>query len=280
MLGLPLALVLAMTQLSGAGLAAGAASDAGSVSTYGRAAPTVSTRTIPYFSGSFSYAGGNYPYTMVGTNPRTSQATTVVRAVIVPLRFVFADGNVSEPGPAVGEVLRSPLFKPASFTSGITQYGDAIRRAMFWQEVARTNYHVLIAPARVLPTQTIVVPSGQGVCVKTGDPVGLPILGTHAAAPTGVVSTTWFGTGQTPGAFATLLAGLPIDPTEVVIVVNRNAFLSTSPIPYGAPLLGFHTAISTVNSQGTQKVLTAIWADYADPYTVQEFSSITQNIDG
>src|SRR5579859_1810509 len=149
-LGLPLALVLTLAQLPGIGLVAGAASDVGTVSAYGRATPTSTTRTIPYFSDSFSYAGTTYPYTMVGTNPRTSQATTTVRAVIVPLRFVFADGKVAEPGTSVGNVLRSPLFQRASFTSGVTQYGDAIRRAMFWQDVSGTNYHVLLDRPRVL----------------------------------------------------------------------------------------------------------------------------------
>src|SRR4051812_35125025 len=95
---LPLAFVLALVQISGAGLVAGAASNVGTVSTYGRAAPTSSTRTVPYFSDTFNYSGTSYPYMMVGANPRLSRGTTTVRAVIVPLRFVFADGNVSDPG--------------------------------------------------------------------------------------------------------------------------------------------------------------------------------------
>jgi hypothetical protein len=279
LLGLVVALVLSVAQLPAIGLAAGVPSDSETMLAYGHATPTSLTRTVPYFSDSFSYAGTTDPYTMVGTNPRTSQATTKVPVVIVPLRFVFADGSVSDPGTTVSDVLGSPLFRRASFSSGETQYGDATRRAMFWQDVAGTDYHALVEQSRIFPTQTLVVPADQGVFVQTGALIGLPILGTHAAAPTGVVSATWFGNGQTAGAFATLLATLHVDPIELTIVFSRNVVLSTDPIPFGAPILGFHTAVSTIDSKGVQRVRTAIWANYADPYTVQEFPNITQNVD-
>src|SRR5690242_6389125 len=50
--------------------------------------------TIPHWSDSFTYNGLVYKYTMVGTDPKKSSATTVIPTVLIPIRFVFADGNV------------------------------------------------------------------------------------------------------------------------------------------------------------------------------------------
>src|SRR5215467_9678234 len=49
--------------------------------------------TIPYWTSSFTYNGVVYPYRMVGTDPATSNSTTVIPTLIVPVKFVFADGN-------------------------------------------------------------------------------------------------------------------------------------------------------------------------------------------
>lgn len=271
-------LVFTLTVLSGGGLVAAAPASAGSVSGYGSVVPSPGARTVPYFSSSFTYGGVTYSYSMVGTDPSTTRTTTVVPTVIVPLRFVFADGHISDPGDVVPDALASPLFQPASFTTGVTQYGDAIRRAMFWQEVAASNYHVLLSPPLVLPTQTLKVPAAQGVYLEAGAAIGPPALGFHAAADTGVVSLTWFGNEQIAGAFGQLLARLNVDPRAVVIVVSRNAALSTDPVPYGAPVLGFHTTATSVVG-GVQKIQTAMWADYAEPYSVKEAPQITQNAD-
>ena len=86
-------------------------------------------RTIPYFEDTFVYAGQTYRYAMAGRNPKTTQGTMRIRTVIVPLRFVFADGRVFDPSSTIANLRRSPLFRPAPFTSGVTQYGDAIHPA-------------------------------------------------------------------------------------------------------------------------------------------------------
>lgn len=225
-LWLPIGLVLALVLLPSAGLASSGPANDGSTWSYGRVTPTSTTRTIQYFGDSFSYNNVTYPYTMVGTNLATSWATTTVPVLIVPLRFVFPDGHEADPAGAIRDVQASPLFTSASFTTGVTQYGDAIRRAMFWQDVSGTNYHVLLASPTVLPTQTLVVP-----------------------------------------------------PNALVMVVSRNAVLTSDPVPTGLPLLGFHKAAASTNSHGVTTVRTAIWADYAEPYVAAEAPTITQNVD-
>jgi hypothetical protein len=263
--------------LAGAALLASAPAAAaapGLTTTLGSVQPTPDARTVPYFGDSFSFRGVTYPYTMVGTNPRTSQATTTVPSLIVPLRLVFADGNVSDLGSTVSNVTASPIFQSANFTSGTTQYGDAIRRAMFWKYIARKDYHVLLGQPVVLPTQTLNVPSGQGVYLQAGDPIGPPAFGFHTAAATGVVSDSWFF-----AAYTQLLNTLKLDPATLPILLSRNVALSPKPVPYGPTLLGFHNAASSTAGNGNQQVQTGIWASYSDPYVVAEAPNIAQNVE-
>ena len=87
-------------------------------------------RTIPTFTDSFQFGGVTYSYTMVGTNPATDPRTTVVPTVLVPFRFVFPTGEVLSADQSVQAVKASPIYQPATFLSGTTQYGDAIQRAI------------------------------------------------------------------------------------------------------------------------------------------------------
>jgi probable HAF family extracellular repeat protein len=142
--------------------------------------------TIPHWSDSFTYNGLVYNYTMVGTDPKRGSATTVIPTVLIPIRFVFADGNVFDATtdlvngqtPIQG-IINSPLFQNYDFNSnagiyvgdggstglvrvGNTQYGDAFQRANFWDSVSTRspNYHVLLGQPTVLPVQIINVPYG------------------------------------------------------------------------------------------------------------------------
>jgi hypothetical protein len=243
--------------------------------TVGGVQPAAGARTVPFFSDSFSFNGTSYPYTMVGTDPRTSKATTTVPTVIVPLRFVFADGQVAEPGAAVSRVIASPLFQSARFKNGTTQYGDAIRRAMFWSYDAKTAYHVLLGQPTVLATQTINVPQAQGAYVPAGTFIGavgaLPI---HAAVPLGVINEHWLST-----ALDQLLNTLNVSPTALAMLLSRNVVTNT-----GVP--GFHgarvltsTESATGPPDGNQAVRTEIWASYGDPYFYTEVSNLTRSTD-
>lgn len=132
--------------------------------------------TIPHWTGEFSYHGISYPYRMVGTDPSKGSATTVVPTVLIPLRFVFADGSVIDSSTELVDgqtpiqgIINSPIFQPYPFSCGginvgITQWGDAAQRANFWNYVSTRSrdYHVLLGQPTVLPAQTIIVPSDQG----------------------------------------------------------------------------------------------------------------------
>jgi hypothetical protein len=131
---------------------------------------------LPTWSDSFTYQGLTYKYTMVGTDPKLGSKTTVIPTVIIPLRFVFPDGQVFDASsdlidgqtPVQG-IINSPIFKNYNFvlggkSVGNTQYADAFQRANFWDSVSgkARDYHVLLGQPAVAPTQTIVVPDGLG----------------------------------------------------------------------------------------------------------------------
>ena len=140
--------------------------------------PTPSTvqSALPTWSDSFTYQELTYKYTMVGTDPKLGSKTTIIPTVIIPLRFVFPDGQVFDASTdlvdgqtAVQGIINSPIFKNYNFvlggkSVGNTQYGDAFQRANFWDSVSvkAKDYHVLLGQPSVLPTQTIVVPDGLG----------------------------------------------------------------------------------------------------------------------
>ena len=143
---------------------------------------------LPTWSDSFSHQGLAYTYTMVGTDPKLGSRTTVIPTVIIPLRFVFPDGQVFDAStdlidgqtPVQG-IINSPIFKNYNFvlggkSVGNTQYADAFQRANFWDSVSTKarDYHVLLSQPTVLPTQTIVVPDGLGsydIDFSTGLPI-------------------------------------------------------------------------------------------------------------
>lgn len=112
---------------------------------------------------------------MVGTDPKRGSQTTVIPTVIVPLRFVFADGNVFDASTdlidgqtSVQGMVNSPIFQNHNYVIGgtnvgNTQYGDAFQRANFWDSISdsASNYHVLLGAPNVIPVQTIIVPVGK-----------------------------------------------------------------------------------------------------------------------
>jgi hypothetical protein len=140
---------------------------------HSKAGPGASLTT---WQGGFVYNNTQYNYTMVGTNPFTTNVGTGIQAFVVPLKLVyiqtdtifdptvdkFAGTNQS----VLTTVLQSPVLSAAntiSFPEGATQYADAFQRANFWSSVGstNTNYHVTLWPV-TLPEMAIPVGPGEG----------------------------------------------------------------------------------------------------------------------
>ena len=223
--------------------------------TIGHVVPNHGATTIPYFQSSFTYQGTTYPYWMVGTDPQTSAATTQVPDEIVPIRLVFASGGTLDATPDASSTLSSPLYTPASFNTGNTQYGDAIQRAEFWQYVAGDAYHVLLAQPAVLPTVTLSVPSGQGFLAPTGYQIR---PGRTTGRPVGLLNYQWF-TGQ----YSQIINSLHLPATSLPILLTHDTFLYQKAVS-ACCVGGFHSVTSAVNGNGNQQVQTAIWSDYGD----------------
>jgi hypothetical protein len=141
--------------------------------------------TIPHWSDSFDYHGFTYKYTMVGTDPKRGSATTTIPTVLIPLRFIFTNGFVSDASAdvidgrtSINGIINSPIFKNHDFTVngisvGNTQYGDAFQRANFWDSVSG-DYHVLLGQPTIASAFDVHVPDDL-VAFVTDPDTGAPV---------------------------------------------------------------------------------------------------------
>jgi hypothetical protein len=211
------------------------------------------TANIPLWSGSFVSAGTTYNFTMVGADPTTSNATTKIPVVIIPLVFKFGHTTISPGTSACGDttsaltrVGQSPILRDFPFVEGTTnigttQYPDAFQRANFWQSVGSVTpkYHTRLAPVTQEPKQTINVPSTVG---------GILGFGCGGTRPIGGVDINFVD-----AQLQALLTLLAIPSTSLPIFVSYDVFETAG----GCCILGYHS--STAGSQ------TYLIAAYSDP---------------
>ena len=144
----------------------------------GHATPRLDAH-VAYYS---SLGAEKLPFYMVGSNPSEGGGTTIIPVVIIPLKFVFSTGEVLDGSQVTDAAVNSPIFQKTSFQSGtidlgVTQYGDALMRAQFWnlRGFSRDRYHVLLGTPSIAPTVTIPIDVSQGqgfVSTFNGDPTG------------------------------------------------------------------------------------------------------------
>jgi hypothetical protein len=211
--------------------------------------------TIPTWQGSFlarESARGPlryYNYTMVGTKP-TAGSTTFIPVILVPLRLTFPHGSPLDAAPKVISTVASPVFQPAEFSSGFTQFGDAVQRAQFWNVVSSSsaNYHVLLEQPTLLPTHTIEVPVDFGVQFAAG----------KTEAPVAIVDLAWF-----QAQLQETLRKLRPDPRALTIFLTYNTLVFHEK-PENCCLIGAHSALHSVDLAGRDVANTFVWATYND----------------
>jgi hypothetical protein len=115
-----------------------------------------------------SLGGKQLPFNIVGTNPALGAATTTIPTVIVPIKVVFAiPGQTLDGTTVLPAVQNSPIFLSSDYTAGtvdlgVTQFGDALQRAQFFNTAGfSNNYHVLLGTPTVAPTLTVTVTSSS-----------------------------------------------------------------------------------------------------------------------
>jgi len=205
-----------------------------------QAAIAAPAANVPMWSSSFVSGGTTYNFTMVGANPTTSNVTTKVPVVIVPLKFKFGTTLISATAKACGDttsavtrVKNSPLFKNFPFVEGTTnigttQYIDAFQRANFWQSVGSVtpNYHTLLAGVTQKPLQTIVIPASAGGTVG-------PFCGTQKIGEADI--------NFVDAQLQALITKLAIPPTSLPLFISYDVFETSG----GCCILGYHSATAT-----------------------------------
>jgi len=206
--------------------------------------------SFPHFSSSFSVGGVTYPFTMIGNKPKSGQSA-LIKTVIIPLRMNFvgfgANFDVShsfDPGPAVANMIASPLYVPAHFPNGFGQFTDQMQRAAFWNFMGPDHdWHVRMDEPTVLPAIDIEVTQETGVLSQDaagnyfGD-VLIDFLDSQAQ---------------------TILQFLDLGFDTLPIFVTDNVT---------AEALGYHNAYPVKDDQGKTRLQTMIYTSWLDPALV------------
>jgi hypothetical protein len=211
--------------------------------------------TIPLWSATVKSLGRTYKYKMVGKNPqiKLSNPKTKVPFVIVPIKFIFANGDVFDPaapdptcspaGRPLRLFLESPILKDRTYVTGdgakVTtgQFPDLFQFANFFKFTGAPggiNPHFSFAlEPRVLRAQPILVPADVGkVAPANCGNVGL------------INFSDWVKFVQTE-LFRELRSSLK--PTTIPLFLFYNVFMCASGASGGCGIGGFHAAFLNRN---------------------------------
>jgi hypothetical protein len=215
-----------------------------------------SSPTVTYWSGNFSTAGTVYRFNMVGTNPATTDSSTIVTAYVIPIKVTcgihtFDPEHVLPNGQSVVQnVTESPIFNAGidfvqgGTNLGNTQYVDAFQRGNFWGDVkTNTKYHVLLSSAIVLPEQTLAVP---GTYCSVGNPFGFGNVG--------IVYINYFD-----ARLQSIISGMShITPSSLPIALTYDVYLSGNSGLSECCIGGYHSAFGSPSAPQTYAYATYI----------------------
>ena len=210
------------------------------------------TPTVTNWTGSLS-AGGT-SFTMVGTNPQTTNTTTTVTTYLIPVRIVITPTptGIFDPAhvlPNGRTVIQNTALSPI-FNSGIdfvqggidlgnTQYIDAFQRGNFWGSVStNTNYHVLLNLV-VLPEVTMSVPATSGS------------IGTRFGVRAALVDINFFDSKLQQ----IISSNSQITPDSLPIALTYDTYLTSGG---GCCIGGYHSAFGSASAPQTYSHFTYI----------------------
>jgi hypothetical protein len=210
--------------------------------------------SVPHFYGAFAFEGRTFPFTLVGANPQAGGTTRIPTQVVAVSLFFedFVDEKgdplVLGPSPILQRVLNSPNFRIASYTTGDTQFADAVQRAQFFRIMAQ-DWHTLLGTPEVLRPVVIDVPRGMAKVYRN----------TSTGAVYALVNTAFF-----VSHLNTIVQLEDLRPDALPILLTSNVFLDPDLDMKRCCVLGFHTAFET-GPPGKAEVQTLIWASWIDP---------------
>jgi hypothetical protein len=216
---------------------------------------STSSAGLAFYTANYTSLGGlQLPFNIVGTNPANGSATTMIPTVIVPIKVVYqtAGGLTLDGTNVAAAVQNSPIFLPADFTFGgtdvgVTQFGDALQRAEFWQLPGFSqDYHVLLGGLTIAPTVTVTITSSaQGNLYRLAN-----------GGLVGVVAQSFFN-----AQLNALTANYGAD--TLPIFLTDNVFEGINGTINTCCILGYH------NSQGPPAATAKTWiySAYTEPGT-------------
>jgi len=218
--------------------------------------------SLPSFTGSFTFGGQVFPYTMVGKDPAKGGRTNIPTQYI-PMSFFF-DEFVDQNGNNIvidttvvnGPLAQSPLFNNAQYATGFTQFEDSVMRAQFFplfnnngnHPAGTNNYHVLLGSPQTLIPVTIEVPFGSSLVFVDSD-------GTFFA----LIDINFIGS-----QLNTLIQTEPISVDAIPMFIARNAVYFANQNPNDCCIGGFHTAFETNQTNNKIFVQTFTFAAWLD----------------
>jgi len=248
--------------------------------TIGGASVLPTTRTVQHWFGTTLNPnnGVTYGYNMVGADPNNCKGaacSATIIADIIPINVVV-DGVTFSGEDVTAPTLASPVFTlndfgstPAATAAGsfpnapalirgaggllsqddageLLQLQDATMRAQF-NQTGSSPYHLKLSPV-MHDAVTIVVPSAQGVLLKSGRGVIFADVNNH-----------WWG-----NRIQNLVGSLGyVDPTHLAIFLTHDLVNFEGKNPLNCCVIGFHGIISqSINGNGNQPVQTFAWASY------------------
>lgn len=225
------------------------------------ASPQLTVRSIPTFSSSFSFAGTTFPFTMAGRGPQkggTTQLDTSYLAISFFFdEFVDQNGNniVIDATANTQNLLNGPDFASFPYTTGNTQFSDAVQRAEFFNVVNDTgengSWHTLLEPPRQLTPVTVEVPFYESLVFQLPDGAVFALIDVNFLA----------------SQLNTLLQTEELRIDEIPIFATHNAIYGD--FFAGAPLDccvgGFHSAVELGQSHNIALVQVFAFATSLDP---------------
>jgi hypothetical protein len=239
-------------------------------------APVAPAATLTQWNGTFKdLLGHTVNYTMVGTNPTSTNVTSTIPVYIIPVKLIYGASNgnhtfdpkntvLSNGKTVINNIIASPIFKSGvDFTQGgtdlgTTQYIDAFQRGNFWSTVAtNSSYHVLLGTPKVLAEKSITVPASLGKVIN--NPFGSGIVGTYDINAFDAKLQAW------------MKALTKINPGVLPIFITYDAYLTSG----GCCIGGYHNANGV--QPGGQTYSHATYVDSPGAFS-QDVSALSHEI--
>jgi hypothetical protein len=138
-------------------------------------------RSVPFFNGSLTFQNQTFPYTMLGHRPQAGGTTRIETSYLAISFFFdeFVDNNGNnifiDATTITKNLLNGPDFERFPYTTGHTQFSDAVQRAEFFKVLKDPHgndsddaWHTLLERPRQFTPITVEVPIGSSQVFSDG----------------------------------------------------------------------------------------------------------------